>query len=438
MIPWVERSRPPPVTKCLKEAASNRSVITAPEIRFTLAQRFIPRRTAAMHPKICPTAYPSANVSHPTRKILLDLGAIKSGGGAQLALNFCEYIRANPQADVEWYAILPPSGPLAGSRVTSAFSDFAVSPASLLGRVFFDYSSVRKRLKHWKIDLVFTFFGAGLPVSDSVRSFVSTAYPIICYPDSPYWSHVAMVPKFKKRVINMARRKRLGKASTILVETEVMKNRIASALAIEPKRLVVLPPALTSFLERTTVEQQPHLFRFLMISGIDQHKNLWRLPHIAQCLQKRGITNFQFDLTVTRESFDELLIRNAIVAEYPRQHFNFLGSVDPAQISEAYQDCHCLVSLSDLESFSNNYMEAWVAGRPIIASDRDFSRHICKESALYVEPHDPLSVANAISTFMEDIQLRRRLLAAAEEPLSQMKTVAQRQDELMRIILSAH
>ena len=54
------------------------------------------------------------------------------------------------------------------------------------------------------------------------------------------------------------------------------------------------------------------------------------------------------------------------------------------------------MNLSELESFSNNYMEAWKAGLAQICSDRDFARHICGGSAFYVEPLNPIEAASQI------------------------------------------
>ena len=43
--------------------------------------------------------------------------------------------------------------------------------------------------------------------------------------------------------------------------------------------------------------------------------------------------------------------------------------------------------------------------RPIITSDKDFSRWICKENAFYFDPNNPHSIANAIEEYINNDHL---------------------------------
>src|SRR5262249_52811670 len=132
--------------------------------------------------------------------------------------------------------------------------------------------------------------------------------------------------------------------------------------------------------------------RYVFVSGNETHKNLWRLYDIAGHALGGGLRDFVFSLTVTKEAYLRRLAGRTLDPAILDGHFEFLGQVPPQQIMRVYENADCVVSLSDLESFSNNYMEAWKVGLPLIVSDRDFSRAICGDSALYVDPHDAESV----------------------------------------------
>jgi glycosyltransferase involved in cell wall biosynthesis len=157
--------------------------------------------------------------------------------------------------------------------------------------------------------------------------------------------------------------------------------------------------------------------RFLFISGTNSHKNLWRLPAIAESMLAQGITEFMFVLTCTRESYIKSLKQPLTNEGLVDAHFTFLGSIPPQRIMEAYKQADIVVSLSDLESFSNNYMEAWAVKLPLVASDRDFARNICADSALYVDPHRPNDVAEQLILISEDLCLQDRLVKAGSERL---------------------
>ena len=55
-----------------------------------------------------------------------------------------------------------------------------------------------------------------------------------------------------------------------------------------------------------------------------------------------------------------------------------------------------------VESFGLIYLEAMKYGCPIITSDRDFSRWICGDLAMYFDPMDAISIANTIENFISN------------------------------------
>ena len=141
---------------------------------------------------------------------------------------------------------------------------------------------------------------------------------------------------------------------------------------------------------------------------------------------KFGVREFMFLLTTSREAYLKSLKRFGIREDLIDTHFTFLGSIPPQRIMEAYRQAEVVVSLSDLESFSNNYMEAWTARLPLVVSNRDFSRNVCGESAIYVEPHQPEAVAKQLFLLAQDPDLQDMLVKAGIERLSLLPSQEER------------
>ena len=308
-------------------------------------------------------------------------------------------------------------------------------PKSYAGRFIFEKFWLQKIIKKNHIESIFTFFGAGLPHPLNVRSVVTVAYPIICYPDSPYWRHVPWFAGIKKRFINYLRRARLKQASRIIVETEVMKARLSRALSFPIGNISVVPPVPSSYV--TTVQYDYHFKgkSYLFISGNDPHKNLWRLYGVAEKLEEAGWDDFIFMLTIKESQYVASMKEKQIDRRLLDKHFRFLGQVDPEKILDVYGRADFVVLLSDLESFSNNYMEAWKAGIPLIASDRDFSRSICGDSAIYVEPHDVADVAKKMLEVADDSEMKRQLVQAGRKCLETLPDMEQRWAIIWPLIL---
>jgi glycosyltransferase involved in cell wall biosynthesis len=260
------------------------------------------------------------------------------------------------------------------------------------------------------------------------------AYPIICYPDSPYWRHLRWHDRARQRIKNALRGCRLRRADKVVVETPVMARRIERYCGIAADRLLVLPPAPSAYLRRVTRRRHgASPTTFLFFSGASPHKNLWRLPAVAAVLLESGAGgSFRFLL-----SCGPMVLEPAFAA-FPRtrDHFDFHGPVAARNIQEIYERADVLVNLSDLESFSNNYMEAWRARIPILASDRDFSREICRDSAVYCEPHDARSVAARMLAFIRGEVDVDMLVAHGAERLAALCTQETRMAFLRQMLMS--
>lgn len=350
--------------------------------------------------------------------ILFDFGAIKTGGGVQLAVNFLGLLDRLKPSNMNIFLLIPEIGELSKLCLEGNYAGVFVSPNSFSKRFLFEYIHLHNLIRRHKITHIFTFFGAGLPHPKDVRSVVTVAYPVICYPESTYWKFAGKKDRAYICCLNVLRRSRLRSASAIIAETNVMRERIARSIKFPAAQICVIPPTPSQYVAPVSHQRRVPSHRFLFISGTDSHKNLWRLPAIAQCMLERGVTGFMFLLTSSREAYLKSLKAPVACENVINRHFTFLGPIPPQRIMEAYSQADIIVSLSDLESFSNNYMEAWTARLPLVVSDRDFSRHICESSAVYVEPHEPANVAEQLSRLSIDISLQAMLVKAGDERLS--------------------
>ena len=361
--------------------------------------------------------------------VLLDFSAIRGGGGLQLAVNFLEQTqRVRPPADR--IVVLSSDQPLLCELAAKPPIEASyVCPGAVARRLLFERVDLPRILGSHAIDAIYTFFGIGLPHPRPVVSIVTAAYPIICYPDSPYWSHRPWHERLRGQLRGVLRRTRLRRADVILVETEVMRTRLARSLRLPEQRFRLLAPAPSEYVTPLPPAGRDREWRVLFLSDLSPHKNLWRLYEVATLLETGAAFEdvaVRFLLSVSREQYLAALPGGKADERIVDKYFRFLGRLSPRAILGAYGEAHAIALLSDLESFSNNYMEAWKAGRPLIASDRDFARGICGDSALYVEPHAPASVAEGLASLARDPMLAERLVGAGKARLSGLPDTAQR------------
>ena len=78
-----------------------------------------------------------------------------------------------------------------------------------------------------------------------------------------------------------------------------------------------------------------------------------------------------------------------------------LGPVDLEDLPNVYRASDALFLPTLLESFSGTYLEAMHYGLPILTTDLDFARNICRDAALYFDPENLDGIVNLLESFAE-------------------------------------
>lgn len=366
-------------------------------------------------------------------RLMLDLSSIKSGGGAQLALNFIHAVRKNEFPIPIQMILLPKGFPFQNSIPKDI--EVITCPNAPASRILFEYTKLKSIVRERGINTFYTFFGPGLPRYSNVRSVVGVAYPILVYPESSYWKHIPTKEALAKKIQNYLRGARLKHADHIIFETALMEQR-ARAAGIVSNDSSIVPPYPTTFLNSSPPPDfRTHGARILFLSGPAQHKNLWRLPGIFTALKRENLA-VKFLLSMDRQRFiDHCSVNGVEVHPKLLEEFcDFLGPLAQDNLQAAFDQCNVVGNIADLESFSNNYLEAWLTSRPILASDRDFARNICGDSAIYVDPHDPDSLLEGIRCFATGKLDFSAIVSAGASALGRLPSRQARLNALAQVI----
>lgn len=110
-----------------------------------------------------------------------------------------------------------------------------------------------------------------------------------------------------------------------------------------------------------------------------------------------------------------------------------MGVVDEVTKAEAYASATMLVMPSQHETFGHTYLEAWAAGRPVIAGDIAPLHEVVREGVdgLHAR-NEPRAIADAILRLLEDPALARRMGEAGRQRLRERWTwplVAERTEQ---------
>ncbi|HEY6291292.1 MAG TPA: glycosyltransferase [Terriglobia bacterium] len=298
-------------------------------------------------------------------------------------------------------------------------------PASLLRRHFDLQGTVRRICSAERADALLCLgnFGPRRPPVPTVVLLHNAHYVSI----SP--CAAAASTTLRERLVTAYGRdylRRLPDGVRLVVQTELMKQRAVAAYGLEPSRIEVIPDGDALPPEAEISKRQDGgaagvhaLFTFLCLSRYYPHKNLEVLPEAMKRLPAYSSRPARCLLTIHRDQHPGARRLLGKIESLGPVLVN-LGPVATGKLAEVYRSADAFILPTLLESFGRTYLEAMRFDLPILTSDRDFARHLCREAALYFDPLDPESVARSMARSMEEGDLRTRLIAGRETVLGQV------------------
>jgi glycosyltransferase involved in cell wall biosynthesis len=98
------------------------------------------------------------------------------------------------------------------------------------------------------------------------------------------------------------------------------------------------------------------------------------------------------------------------------------GAVDAAGLADAFNDAAVFCLPSSKEGFGIVFLEAWVAGVPVVGSRFGAAPDVIENGAdgLTVDPHDVPALADALVTLLRDSDLAARMATAGHEKVARL------------------
>ena len=272
-----------------------------------------------------------------------------------------------------------------------------------------------------KGQVCFTLFGpVMLGASGYLNNIVGCAYSNLFYPKLSFWSYLPIHRRIKKELIDLYRRRQLAKGDYWIFETEVLKRRAIEICCFPEDRVSVVPMAASSLVSRGNINLQalneysrlcPGRFKFLFLSGAHPNKRLHLLPAIGMQMRRMGFDSFAFITTFEEDTHYAKFVISEIEKHGLSGHFKNIGKVAATEVSTLIASINCICTFSLLESFSNNFVEAWKMEVPLVVTDGDWSKDSCGEGAIYVQPDDPGKCAQSLISICENRTLVDKQIA---------------------------
>jgi glycosyltransferase involved in cell wall biosynthesis len=375
--------------------------------------------------------------------VLLDLIPLKAGGGVQVGLGVVDEIERRNGCGLAWSALVT-EGTALDQRLAEShiFTVAGRIPATMRARLSFERRALPEIIRRARPDVIFSQFGPGLP-GYGEPVVVGSAYSNLYYPEIDFWGNWPLPRRMLYRMRDKLRLARTLKADGWVFETPAIAERAQRLYGLPEERVAVVRPSASSLIsemqEHSAVRERcaalPEGFRVLLLSGWHMNKGLNIIPRVAHELkQTHGIHDVRFVLTVPpahpmsqrlAAEAEELGVADSVV---------IFDSVPQDGCAEVYRATDAVMLLSVLESFSNNIIEAWTMGRPLVITDAEWSRGVCGTGAMYVDRNDPKAIASALMKLRESESVRAELTAAGASVAREYPTLSEKTQQYINVI----
>lgn len=197
------------------------------------------------------------------------------------------------------------------------------------------------------------------------------------------------------------------RAAHVLTVSEFSRGEIVDLLGVEDANVSVVPggvgEAFSPDADSASAAAVHNLDRpyVLTVASRVARKNLSALEPAARALAADGI-----DLVAAGGD------RPQFTSEGGVPGVRELGAVAEEHLPGLYAGARAFVLASRYEGFGLTCLEAMASGTPVVASDRAALRETCNGAALFVDPDDGASIAEALGRATRDEPLRTELRAA--------------------------
>ena len=366
------------------------------------------------------------------QQIVVNLLPISTGGGKQNALSFLEILAKNSQKKREFHILSRENSEIHRKCLESGIAITTIKN-HLYARLNFELNC-RKHFS--KGQVCFTFFGPPMLAScNYLINVVGCAYSNLFYPEIPFWHYLPWFQRNKKNIIDFYRKYVTIQGDYWIFETPILRKRAIELCNFPSERIGVVRMAPSELVSQKKIKPEltekfenklPSSFRFLFLSGSHPNKRQHLLMAIARRMIDNGFRRFSF---VTTMDTKDTYARNTIDSFQRNGLSEFLvnlGPIPSSDVATLINCCDAMCSFSVLESFSNNFVEAWRMEKPLIVGDTDWARDACGEGAVYVEPTDAAECAAELIKVASDSIVRIKKVEFGKIQLNTYPTAEQK------------
>ncbi len=276
-----------------------------------------------------------------------------------------------------------------------------------IGRLIDLHFNISFWCRKYKSNICFTLGDIG-PIKLGIPHIVLLQQAIILYNDYNFERYWSLGEKLKFNYLRWHFAKMAPNCNIISVQSPIMAERLERNYNV-PKNKIKVIASTFSGVYNDLISNKAHAMmrnidkpcRLLFLSAGYPHKNFAILPKVAIEIKKRGLNN-KIHIFLTLDVSKKYTKKVLKTIEPYSSFISNLGQLTKDEVPCVYKEAEALFMPTLVESFGLIYLEAMHYKCHILTSDRDFSRWMCGECAMYFDPLDSISIVDTIEKYIKN------------------------------------
>ncbi|EJE4688654.1 TPA: glycosyltransferase [Vibrio parahaemolyticus] len=372
--------------------------------------------------------------------VIINLIPVAAGGGLQNALSFLTELS---MTDVSFkFTVFVRKGSELELFCIERNLPYRSFNCAFLFRIWYEifgnYSFARKN----DVVVIFTLFGTAPLFRGHSIAISGFARSNIIERQVDFWAFLPFWKKWIKNIKDELIRKLVSTSDVIILETnrlielarsnEVFNDTPLRLVNMAPsslilKRLKEIPGA-----KRFDSRCEVGVANFIYLSGAHPNKNIHRLGPFFKEIIELGL---KVNMTVT---LPEGAYFDKIMEEFSRLGINSvlnnIGPIKPDDVPKVLLESDVVINVAELESFSNNWVEAWASRRLLVCKDAGYARDSCGNAAIYIDLDNVQASAVEVYKVMIDADRYKSYIDAGKLKLKELPSTKEKFREYVKII----
>lgn len=370
--------------------------------------------------------------------LIINLYPVSAGGGLQNAFSFLEELKRQGVSLTCYIIYVRENSELELFCINNGLN-YKSFKTGKIGRIIYELFTFKFQTKNYDTLIIFTLFG-NCPFNSPKKAIKISGFARsnILESDIDFWDFLPQNKKIIKKINDKIILFLMRKSHSVVLETPRLVNIALKSKCFRDAKIFLVSMSPSSYIvdklfkvPKLNVEIKNNV-RILYIAGPHPNKNIHKLAKFFSILN-RGEKNFILQVTLESSTYLSSILE--VFAQYNiTDKIECIGSLKQHEVPDAIAHADALINVAQLESFSNNWVEAWASGRLLIARDASYAKDSCGDSAVYIDLDNPRDGAKAVAEAFENQFIYDGYTTCGYKKLDQLPTASEKYALYMEVI----